>query len=553
MAKAPSALEEAWLLEADAVFSAGTPLAEGEAFFSMELNTYKVPMSLHAANRAKLVARMGAAGHGSGVVLMQGGKSTVRYCSDTGNDFRQESYFNYLFGVAEPDWYAAIELPTGRTTLFMDRLPADYAVWMGRIVPPEEFARTYAPDGGVLYADELDGYLKEKLQQQGGGGGAAAAGGAEIDPASLAPLYLLRGLNTDSGEYTATTADFEGLKWYAHVDVAALHPQLAECRVTKSAAELELMRYSSWLTSMAHVEVMKGIKAGMAEYELEAIFKHFIYRNGGARHEAYTCICACGPNSAVLHYGHAGAPNNRVLGEGDIALLDMGARYHGYTSDITCSYPVRGTFDADQRAIYETVLDAQRQIMGAMRPGVSWPDMHRLMWRVTLTHLVALGALAGDVDEMLEAEVGAVFIPCGLGHLIGCDTHDVGGYNPGTPARIGEPGIKALRTARLLEEGMVLTVEPGLYFIDHTIDNALADERQAKFFVRERIAQLRAFGGVRLEDVVAVTATGIDNYTLTPRTTEEVESVMAGGAWPPAKDDAKWLQRRWLRPLADEE
>ena len=585
--KAATALDDAWLAEADSVFSAGTPIAEGEAFYSMELGTHKVPMSLHAANRAKLVARMGAAGHGSGVVLLQGGKSSNKYCSDTEAVFEQESYFNYLFGVAEPDWYAAIELPTGRTTLFMARLPAEYAVWMGRIVPPEEFARTYAPDGGVRYADELDSYLKEKLQQQGGGGGggAAAAGGAEIDPASLAPLYLLRGLNTDSGEYTSTTADFEGLKWYAHVDLAALHPQLAECRVVKSAAELELMRYSSWLTSMAHVEVMKGIKAGMAEYELEAIFKHFIYRNGGARHEAYTCICACGPNSAVLHYGHAGAPNNRVLGEGDIALLDMGARYHGYTSDITCSYPVRGTFDADQRAIYETVLEAQRQIMAAMKPGVSWPDMHRLMWRVTLTHLVALGALAGDVDEMLEAEVGAVFIPCGLGHLIGCDTHDVGGYNPGTPARIGEPGIKALRTARLLEEGMVLTVEPGLYvrsrlvlsrllltthdsrllvpthsstrlstryFIDHTIDNALADERQAKFFVRERIAQLRAFGGVRLEDVVAVTATGIANYTLAPRTVEEVESVMAGGAWPPKKDGAKWLQRQWLRPLEEE-
>ena len=99
---------------------------------------------------------------------------------------------------------------------------------------------------------------------------------------------------------------------------------------------------------------------------------------------------------------------------------------------------------------------------------------------------------------------------------------------------------------------MVLTVEPGLYFIDHTLDAALADERQAKFFNRERLTQLRAFGGVRLEDVVAVTATGIANYTLTPRTIEEVESVMAGGAWPPAKDDAKWLQRQWLRPLSGE-
>ena len=243
----------------------------------IKLSTHKVPMSLHATNRAKLVAALAAAGHGTGVVLMQGGKSANLYCSDTEQIFEQESYFNYLFGVAEPDWYGAIELPTGRTTLFCARLPPEYAVWMGRIVPPEEFATVYAPDGGVLYADELENFLKEKLQPSGGG---TAAAGPEPDAASLAPLFLLRGLNTDSGEYTTTTADFEGLKWFEPViDRTALHPELAECRVVKSAAELELMRYASWLTSMAHVEVMKGVKAGMAEYELEAIFKHFIYRN----------------------------------------------------------------------------------------------------------------------------------------------------------------------------------------------------------------------------------------------------------------------------------
>ena len=233
-------------------------------------------------------------------------------------------------------------------------------------------------------------------------------------------------------------------------------------------------------------------------------------------------------------------------------LLDMGAEYHCYTSDITCSYPVSGTFTAEQRLVYETVLECQKQIMEAMRPGVSWPDMHRLMWRVTLERLVSFGVLQGDVDEMLDAELGAVFIPCGLGHLIGCDTHDVGGYLPGHPPRIGEPGIKALRTARILEEGMVLTVEPGLYFIDHTIEKALADERQSKFFVLDRLAEFRSFGGVRLEDVVAVTADGIVNYTLTPRTVEEVESVMAGGPWPPVRDDAKWLRRAWLTPLSGE-
>jgi Xaa-Pro dipeptidase len=198
--------------------------------------------------------------------------------------------------------------------------------------------------------------------------------------------------------------------------------------------------------------------------------------------------------------------------------------------------------------------------MAEMKPGVAWPDLHRLMWKVTLEHLAGprLGVNEGDINEMLEAGLGAVFIPCGMGHLIGCDIHDVGGYLPGQPERIQEAGISKLRTARVLEEGMVLTVEPGLYFVDHTLDRALADTDSqgekgglSRFFCNsERLAQLRLMGGVRLEDVVAVTATGIENYTLAPRTPDEVESVMAGGAWPPEKDGAKWLQRKWLRPLA---
>ena len=125
---------------------------------------------------------------------------------------------------------------------------------------------------------------------------------------------------------------------------------------------------------MAHVAVMRAARPGMFEYELEALFLHHCYAHGGCRHVAYTCICACGPNPAVLHYGHAGAPNDRMLEDGDVALLDMGAEYHCYASDITCSFAVSrgGRFSADQRAVYEGVLAAQVAVLGAMVPGASW-------------------------------------------------------------------------------------------------------------------------------------------------------------------------------------
>lgn len=171
----------------------------------------------------------------------------------------------------------------------------------------------------------------------------------------------------------------------------------------------------------------------MMEYQLESRFLHYVSYHGGCRHSAYTCICACGPNTAVLHYGHAGAPNDRQLSDGDIALLDMGAEYFCYCSDITCSYPVSGKFTADQRMVYNAVLEAQKQIFAAMRPGVAWPDMHRLMWRVVVGALRDYGLLVGDLEEMLDAGIGPVFIPCGMGHLIGLDTHDVVSDGHGSP------------------------------------------------------------------------------------------------------------------------
>lgn len=130
--------------------------------------------------------------------------------------------------------------------------------------------------------------------------------------------------------------------------------------------------------------------------------------------------------------------------------------------------------------------------------------------------------LVGDVDEMLDADIAAAFFPCGLGHFIGLDTHDVGGYLPGHPPRSDKPAYRKLRTARVLEAGMVITVEPGLYFIQVLLDQALSKPETARFFDAKRTEELRHLGGVRIEDVVVVTETGIDNLTQCPRSIDEV-------------------------------
>ena len=172
----------------------------------------------------------------------------------------------------------------------------------------------------MIFSDEFESFLPGAIDSEGAG----------------ARIHTLSGSNSDSGlsvKQTFPSLHFDS----ALFDDTHLHHILSTARVTKSEAELDVMAYAAYVASNAHVAVMRSTTPGMMEYELEARFLYEIYKNGGARKCAYTSICACGPNNAVLHYGHAAAPNDYQLKETDMALLDMGADYHGYVSDITCS------------------------------------------------------------------------------------------------------------------------------------------------------------------------------------------------------------------------
>ena len=482
---------------------------------------------------------------------MEGGKQLNQYDTDTEPVFRQDSWFNFLFGVHESEFYGAVNINTNKCTLFMPRLPEVYKIWCGSIHPPEHFKDLYVVDE-VVYSDELESWLKNNLNNNN--------------------LFLLSGENSDSG-LMAKPAEFESKKKFINsINITALFPALTKARITKSLAEIEVMRYSSYIASEAHVETMKSAYVGMMEFELEAKFRYEIYSKGGCRNCAYTSICACGPNAAVLHYGHAGAPNDRQLGINDLALLDQGAEYHGYVSDITCSYPVNDDkcFNNQQKIVYTAVLEAQIAVMRAIRPGASWTDMHLIAYRAILSILRENNLVIGDLDTMIDADIGAVFMPHGLGHLIGCDTHDVGGYlnvpdastsenDYTSPERSSRPGLKSLRTARILEAGMVLTNEPGCYFIDTLLDEAKNNVNKNKYLNFDIIDTYRGIGGVRLEDVVVVVdpstintteddnTAGVVNLTTCPRTIREVETALQGGCWPPVKDEAPELRRLWCK------
>lgn len=490
------------------------------------------------------------------VVYLQGGASETRYDSDHEPIFRQESYFLWLTGVQEPDCAVILTPQRRTTTLLIPRLPPAYATIMGHIQTPQEWKDKYHVDH-VEYIDMVETILLQEIQQ-------LQSHNTDTDP----KLLLMHGQNSDSGNWyhppnVITTSDV----LQPYLDTTTLFPVLANCRVLKSQAELDLLRHVTEVTSMAHVYVMRNTKPNMYEYQCESLFRHYCYYNYGCRLVSYTPICGCGPNAAILHYGHTGEPNARHIAKQDMCLLDMGAEYFGYGSDVTCSFPASGTFSDRQRGIWNAVVAAQRAVYAMLRPGVSWVDCHIAAETAILQTLIDIGIVMLEpsqstvssstssttatttttLEMLVQRRLGAVFMPHGLGHFIGIDTHDVGGYLPGHPERILEPGLKSLRTARILEETMVLTVEPGCYFIDHLLDEALADPDLGPYLNADLLqSSYRGFGGVRLEDVITITSSGFINYTLCPRTIAEVEYVMAGGSWPPRHDDAPELGRERL-------
>mmetsp|Transcript_15035 Transcript_15035/g.24527 ORF Transcript_15035/g.24527 Transcript_15035/m.24527 type:complete len:527 (+) Transcript_15035:3-1583(+) len=484
------------------------------------LNDEKVHRELAQEIRAtflKRAAKSQKLASKGGVVLLKGGTSMDSNYYDTDTEiapFRQESYFQYLFRLNEPDCYGAIFLETGESVLFVPKLPEEVFRWNGPPRTLDYYTKRYGVSKTVYVED-----LKKEMADR-----------------SAATVYTLKGLNTDSGLTTALIPDMAKLfcnkendgKMSVKHDDEALHPVLAESRVFKTKREIDFMRMCCRVTSQAHVYVMRHVKPGMSEIQVETMFKAFCGMYGGARHMAYTCICASGSNGSILHYGHAGRPNDRVLTKDDIVVFDMGGEYHGYATDITTSFPISGKFTKEQAQVHSAVQDAQKSVMSQLKPGVSWLEMHRVAERTILKHLLEMGVLkGGSVEELMKHDMASLFMPHGLGHFIGLDTHDVNGYPKGGAKKDNSLGPRWLRTQRILEANMVLTVEPGLYFNDLWIASSIKDDEKKSAFVDQDV--LRKYinmGGVRLEDDVVITEDGYENFTVVPKTIKEYQAVV---------------------------
>ncbi|MFW6157366.1 MAG: aminopeptidase P family protein [Balneolaceae bacterium] len=425
----------------------------------------------------------------SAIVYMKGAELMYRYETDYEFPFRQESNFWYLTGVNEPDFHLILDLRSRDYHLFAPKRNAQYAVWHGRIKSKKQLQQEYEPDH-LHYDAALPSVLEELKADK---------------------IYCL---NEPQAEY------IEEFDRKTEINIETLEEALTHCRVFKTEWELDQMREAARVNNIAHNEVLRALQPGKYEYELKAIFDA-THIEHGLMQDAYNGIFASGVNSAILHY----VENDQKIEKGDLFLIDAGYEYEGYASDITRTYPAGGRFSKRQAAIYQTVLDAQLKVIEEIEPEVKMEDLHIMAARQMMSGLQEAGLVTGSVDDLIDNDIFALFFPHGLGHFLGIDTHDVGGYPKGVE-RIDRPGLKFLRARRTLQPGMVLTIEPGLYFIPALLEPALEDEKTAKFLKKSAIRDLFDFGGVRIEDNIVVTKTGSENLTNVPKERDEIEKAM---------------------------
>lgn len=426
----------------------------------------------------------------NGVVYIQGADTMYRYGTDYEFPFRQESNFWYLTAANEAGCSLILDLKKEEYHLFVPKRDAQFAVWHGYVKNKEQYQEEYKPDH-LHYSNEILSILK-KLHSE--------------------TVYCL----------TEEQAEFvEDLNRGFNVDTETLTDALTYCRVIKTEWEIEQMKNACRINDEAYITCIKAIKPGMMEYQMKAIFNEVQLKHGLLQ-DAYNGIFASGVNASILHY----VENDSKIADGDLFLMDAGFECNGYASDYTRTFPANGTFSKIQADIYQCVLNAHNEVIESIRPGVKMEDLHLMAARTMMGGLKHLGIIKGEIDDIMEKNIFALFFPHGLGHFLGLDTHDVGGYPKGVE-RIDRPGIKFLRTRRELQPGMVITIEPGIYFVPAVLEPAMEDPEKAEFLDIEKVKSLLNFGGIRIEDDILVTESGYENLTNVPKEIAEIEALIA--------------------------
>ncbi|HIF85999.1 MAG TPA: Xaa-Pro aminopeptidase [Gammaproteobacteria bacterium] len=425
--------------------------------------------------RKKLMAQM----EPNSIALLAAAPPRVRN-SDAEYLYRQNSDFHYLTGFTEEKALLAL-IPgrkQGEVVLFCQQKDKAKELWHGTLMGPD-VARKELEIDDAFPVDDMDDILPGLIE----GRDRVYYSMGKDDRFDNQVMNWLKVIRSKAKIGAHPPGEFLMLDHLLH-----------ELRLIKSTNEIKLMQQAAKISAEGHKRAMAYCRPGIREYELEAELLHAFTRNG-SRAPAYTSIVATGDNACILHY----IENDSEVKAGDLVLIDAGCEYGHYASDITRTFPANGKFSPEQKAIYNIVLKAQLAAIEAIRPGVPWDEPHNISVKIITQGLVRLGIMNGRPSQLIKSEAYKDFYMHRIGHWIGMDVHDVGDY-------------KIDDDWRLLEPGMVTTVEPGIYISPSN----------------KKVPKKWRGIGVRIEDDVLITRNG--NKVLSagiPKTIQEIESFMA--------------------------
>ncbi|HPE88545.1 MAG TPA: Xaa-Pro aminopeptidase [Spirochaetales bacterium] len=430
--------------------------------------------SVYIGRRRALVAALASRGARDGLVAFPGNNESPINYPDNAYRFRQDSCFLYYFGIAEPGLAATIDLGDGRATLYADGLTIDDLVWTG-------------PRPGVDEYRALCGADAVEPRSAFGRDVAAARGRCLFAPPyrADAAIELGEALGMAPGALAAAAS-------------GALIAAVVAQREIKEARELADIERAVDVSIDMHRAVIAAARPGVTEAAMMAEAYRVAYSGGGM--PAFPAIATT--KGSVLHnHGYPG-----TLADGGLFLLDAGAEtVNGYAGDLTSTFPIGARYDDRQRAVYSIVLRAGEACASMMAPGVPYRDCHLAAARAIAEGLRALGVMRGDPDEAVAAGAHACFFPHGVGHQMGLDVHDMENLGEVNVGYDGQPksaefGLKSLRLAKPLKAGMVLTIEPGVYFIEGLIAAWKAEKRHSSFIDYAEAEKWLPVGGVRNEE-----------------------------------------------------
>jgi len=429
-----------------------------------------------AQRRAALLASMPE----QSITIIQSAKEITR-SNDTEYSFCQDKNFYYLTGFNEPD--ALLVLTKGKdascqSVLFCRAKDPHMEIWHGRRVGPDAAQAEFGID--VAHAnDQIDEQILSYLETH----------------QFVYCLFSDAQLMTKISDWIGRVAAQSRVGKKAPKSIHDCADAINELRLHKSENEIEIMRLVNRISGDAHQRAMKATAENKFEYQIEAELLHE-FALGGARQPAYGSIVAGGDNANILHY----TDNDAALRKGDLLLIDAGGELAGYAADITRTFPVSGKFTAPQKLIYQLVLDAQIAAINAIKPGANFSQLNDLVCDILTEGLYKLGILTGELTQLLNDKACKKYFIHGLGHWLGLDVHDVGDYHAN----------EQRQQLRPFSPGMVMTIEPGLYF-------PVGCEVDKKW---QGI-------GVRIEDNILVTDDGFENLTVNaPKTVDAIEALM---------------------------